>query len=94
MTDDDTQPRPSSILELPEELTKDVLLELVIESVAVENHLFVIIDQLMQVFINSYPGMLDTRFEGDRLIVLKQKDSGQQMRVLEAVQRSWDEAHS
>jgi hypothetical protein len=90
---DDMPARPSSIQELPEELTKDVLLDLLIETAAIDNHLFVVTDQLMAVLYASYPGMLDMRFEGNRLIVLKQKDSGQQMKMLDAVQRSWDAAN-
>jgi hypothetical protein len=90
---DDMPARPTSILELPDELTKDVMLDLVIERVAIDNHLFVIADQLMQVLYASYPGLLDLRFEGNHLIVLKQKDSGALMRTLDAVQRSWDAAY-
>jgi hypothetical protein len=71
-----------------------VVLDMRLDADLINQHVLSILDALLAVFHNAYPNLLDIRIEPNQLLVLKQKDSGQQMRILAAVQRSWDEANT
>lgn len=87
MTDD----RPKSILELPEEFTREVIFEIKLLPDALVNHLLLMIDQTIAVLHATYADQLKIEHERDRLVVYRVKDTGEQMRLLGEIQARYDE---
>jgi hypothetical protein len=87
MTDDD---RPKSILELPPEFAREVVLDVALLPDALLNHLLVTIDQVITVLHATYPDQLAVEHEDEHLIVYRTKDTGEQMRILESLQNQYD----